>query len=330
MRMFSKIKKLFKIKKKREITTEQNIIIISHDDVDGIICASIIKRKYKEGFYIPSSPRSLIFHLSSLNVDNKKIFISDLSPNDAQLGSIAHDLDRLIKSGCEITWIDHHQWTENAIEKLNNKIKIIVEPTISAAELVAKTLGSGDEVVDKLVVIANDADSANYSLEETININRAIRNKKRLQYVFEVLSEGRINDEKIIKWASKEEKNDSKIKEYVKGLKVFTTKSGYRYAIIDVRKSKLPGSISGKYASLEHKLDFTVVIYSNRSVSFYAGLNKEINLLPIARKFNGGGHPFACGCSPKLSLKSRILDKILGKRYTAKEIKEILKVVSEL
>ncbi len=330
MQIFSKIKELIKRKEKRKITTDQSIIIISHDDVDGIICASIIKRNYKEGFYIPSSPRSLPFHLSSLNVNDKKIFISDLSPNDEYLRIIASDLDRLIKSGCEITWIDHHQWTEKALETLRNKTKIVVEPTISAAELVAKTLESSDEVINELVIIANDADSANYSLKETININRAIRNKKRLQYVFEALSEGRINDEKIIKWASKEEKNDSKIKETVKKLKVFTTKNGYRYAIIDVRKSKLPGSISGKYASLEHKLDFTVVIYSNRSVSFYAGLNKEINLLPIARKFNGGGHPFACGCSPKLSLKSRILDKLLGKRYTAKEIKNILKEVSEL
>jgi len=328
----SSLLKIFKIKKKAKIDIDnsKNVIIISHDDVDGVICASIVKRKFGDGFYLPSSPRNLVNHLSELNVENKTIVLSDLSPNDEQIENISKYIEKMYASKCEIIWIDHHSWPPKSIETLSKHAKIFVEPTISAAELVAKVFGMNDNIVEALVRIANDADSANYATEEAININRAIRNKKRLQYVFEALSEGRINDEKILKWARKEQKNDEKIKEYVKTLPVYTTKSNYRYTIIDVRRSKLPGSLTGKYASIEHKLDFTVVIYSNRSVSLYAGLNKNVNLLKIARKFNGGGHPFACGCSPKLSWKSKILDKLFGKRYTAKEVKEILKAVSEL
>lgn len=322
--------KFFESKKRINLSLDKDVIIISHDDVDGIICASIIKRKMGDGIYIPSSPRMLPNHLSEIEVKNKKIFLADLSPNEEQAKTITESLNKLSRMGCEIIWIDHHSWPEKVKEDLSSYAKIIVSPTISAAELVAKTLDAKDEVIEKLVSIANDADSANYLTEDAMNINKAIRNKKRLQYVFEALSEGRINDEKILKWAKKESKNDEKIKEYVKTLPVLKTRSNYRYTIIDVRKAKLPGSITGKYASLEHKLDFTVVIYSNRSVSFYAGMNKDINLLTIARKFNGGGHPFACGCSPKLSLKSKMLDKLFGKRYTVKEVKDILKAVQEL
>ncbi|HLI45624.1 MAG TPA: DHH family phosphoesterase [Geobacterales bacterium] len=329
MKIFN-ILKFFKSKKKPSFNTDKNVIIISHDDVDGIICASIIKRKFGDGFYIPSSPRNLSNHLAELNVENKTIILSDLSPNEEQLDSIAQTLEKVYNSKCEVIWIDHHSWPADSIERLGKHAKIYVEPAISAAELVAKVFGMNDDIIENLVRIANDADSATYATEEAININRALRNKKRLQYIFEVLSEGKINDEKILKWAKKEQRNDEKIKEYVKTLPVYTTKSNFRYTIIDVRKTKLPGSLTGKYASLEHKLDFTVVIYSNRSVSLYAGLNKNVNLLKIARRFNGGGHPFACGCSPKLSLKSKILDKLFGKRYTAKEIKEVLKAVSEL
>jgi oligoribonuclease NrnB/cAMP/cGMP phosphodiesterase (DHH superfamily) len=332
MKFIIKLLKLFKLNKKKkiEIDNSKKVIIISHDDVDGVISASIIKRKFGDAYYLPSSPRNLPYHLSELNLENKIVVLSDLSPNEEQIDTIYNSIEKITNSKCEVIWIDHHSWPPGSIEKIKEKAKVIVERSVSAAELVAKVFELNDEISMKLVSIANDADSANYSTEEAININRAIRNKKRLQYVFEALSEGRINDEKILKWAKKEERNDEKIKEYVKTLPVFLTKSNYRYAVIDVRKSKLPGSLTGKYASIEHNLDFTVVIYSNRSVSLYAGLNKNINLLTIARRFNGGGHPFACGCSPKLSLKSRILDKLLGKRYTAKEIKEILKAVSEL
>jgi hypothetical protein len=114
-------------------------------------------------------------------------------------------------------------------------------------------------------------------------------------------------------------------------LPVLKTKNGHTYTIIDIRKikNKLPGSLVAKYASMEKNLDFTVVIYPRLNVSFYAGMNKNINLLPIAKKYNGGGHPFACGCMPKLSFKSKLLVKFL-KRYVPKEIKEVINTVNEL
>jgi len=323
------LKKFINLFKKEELPKiDQNIIIISHDDVDGIISSAIIKRKFKEGYYIPSTPRNIVYSLSKLKVSNKKIFITDLSPNEDQIKEIVKNLERLNKDKNEIIWIDHHEWSDNMLT-LSNYAKIYIAKTVSAAENVAKVLEFNDEVVNELVKIANDADSATYSLNESKNINRAIRNKRHLQYVLEALTEGRINDEKILKWAKREENKDKMILDIVKTLPVYRTKKGKSYTIIDVRKYKVAGSLLGKYASIEKNLDFTIVIYPYGNVSFYAGINKEINLLPIARKYNGGGHPFACGCAPEFSLKSKILWKI-SKSYIPKEIKKVIEDINEM
>jgi oligoribonuclease NrnB/cAMP/cGMP phosphodiesterase (DHH superfamily) len=320
------IKSLFKRKSSPKIFNEY--IVIAHDDIDGTISAALIKRKYKDIYFIPSVPREVIFDLGRLNIENKKIFISDLSPNDDLLNELDKNLSKLIKNNNDIIWIDHHTWSKEAIDITSKYSKLFVERTKSAAELVAKVLELNDEISLKLVEIANDADTASYSLEDTININRALRYKARINYIIDLLSEGKIKDEKILKWAKKEAKDEEKIKEIINTLPVFYTKSGQRYTIIDIRKARLPGSLIAKYASIEKNLDFTIVIYPRLNVSFYAGMNKDINLLPVAKKYNGGGHPFACGCLPKLSFKSKLLTKIF-KGYIPKEIKEVINTVNE-
>ena len=321
------IKSLFKRKTSPKIFNEY--VVIAHDDIDGTVSAALIKRKYKDIHFIPSVPREVVFDLGKLNIENKKIFISDLSPNDDLLKELDKNLSKLIKNNNDIIWIDHHTWSKEAIDIASKYSKLFVERTKSSAELVAKVLELNDEISLKLVEIANDADTASYSLEDTININRALRYKARINYIVDLLSEGKIRDEKILKWANKEAKNEEKIKEIISNLPVFYTKSGQRYTIIDIRKVKLPGSLVAKYASIEKNLDFTVVIYPRLNVSFYAGMNKNINLLPVAKKYNGGGHPFACGCLPKLSFKSKLLTKIF-KGYIPKEIKEVINTVNEL
>jgi Predicted phosphohydrolase (DHH superfamily) len=328
--LFKKIKRIFVKKEKYKGLKEHEVLIIAHGDIDGLASASIIKRKFNDTYLITTSPRKIDMVLKDLNIHNKKIFIADLSPNESQISNIAKSLERLKENGCEIVWIDHHSWSKESMNVVSNYAKLIVENTFSATELVYKVLEVEDEISKKLVDIANDADEAKYSLEDTVNIHRALRNKRRSKAIFDLLTEGKFSHEKIIKWSKEAEEDDYRIIEHAKKVKLSYTKNGTKFAVIDLRKKDLPGNMVAKYAIQFHNLDFCIVIYSNRSVSLYRGNRSDIDLIKVARMFNGGGHPYACGCNLKLSFKSKVLSKIFGKRYIPKEIKNLIEKAIEI
>ncbi|MEM3393538.1 MAG: DHHA1 domain-containing protein, partial [Candidatus Methanomethylicia archaeon] len=79
------------------------------------------------------------------------------------------------------------------------------------------------------------------------------------------------------------------------------------------------------------KLDFMIVWRRDNAISVYIGdRSKEINLLKIAEKFGGGGHPFACGFKIKLSFKSRLLNYITLRRMIPKEVKKVIETTIEI
>lgn len=325
------IKKIFVRKERHKGLKEAEVLIIAHGDIDGLASASIIRRKYHNAYLLTSSPRRIDKVLKGLDIKNKKIFIADLSPNESQIKSIEKSLHRLKENGCEIVWIDHHSWTKESIEAVSNYAKLIVENTFSATELVYKVLEvSNDEISKKLVDIANDADEAKYYLEDTINIHRALRNKRRSKAIFDILTEGKFNHEKILRWSKEAETDEHRIVEYAKKINYSYTKNGTKFSVLDLRRADLPGNLVARYAIQIHNLDFCIVIYSNRSVSLYRGQKNDLDLLKVARMFNGGGHPYACGCNLKLSLKSRFLSRILGKKYLPTEIKKLIEKAEEI
>jgi len=325
-----KIRNIFFGKERYKGIKDAEVLIISHNDVDGIAAASIIRRKYPNSYLITTSPRKLDEVFKAINVEKKKIFIADLSPNESQIKSLEKSLSKLVSKGCEITWIDHHSWPKQNLELISNYVKLVISNTYSASELVYKTLEINDGISKKLVDIANDADEAKYMLEDTININKALRNKRRSKAIFDILSEGKFDDERILKWSREAENNESKIIEYAKNVRYLYTNAGRKFAVLDMRKKDLPGNLVAKHAIQLHDLDFAIVIYSNRSVSLYRGKDNEIDLLSVARIFNGGGHPFACGCYLRLSLKSRFLSKVLGKKYLPEEIKQLIEYAKKV
>ncbi len=71
-----------------------------------------------------------------------------------------------------------------------------------------------------------------------------------------------------------------------------------------------------------------VVLRENNAISLYGDMrDKDVNLLPVALNHGGGGHPYACGFRFKLSLKSKILTRILGKHYIPNEVWRIIEEV---
>ncbi len=116
------------------------------------------------------------------------------------------------------------------------------------------------------------------------------------------------------------------IDELIKNVKIFSSASGLSIAIVDVRGMKLIGSLLAK--KLQQKgVDVVFILYTDNSGVLYG--DGKVNLLEIATKYNGGGHPNACG----VNFKNGLLDKILSgvnKKHVPVQAKKLINELKEI
>lgn len=315
-------------------------IVISHKDVDGIASASILirylsyKLKEKNFKVIFAGPATLSRVLDSLKVNGTRIFICDISPNVNKEEKILKAILKLKSKENAIEWIDHHKWRESFKNKISNHIsKLIVERTSSTAKLVFREYMPDDEISFKIMRYGDDADTLSDNFNETLAYRFLLCEKpKWRKYLLNLFVRGVFWDEEVEKIYRRHlRKVNSLIEKITSKCIVMETCSGRKFALINLRGIKYPKSwIAGRVAS-KLELDFTVTIRKINAVSLYSRKNLEVNLLPIAMHYGGGGHPYACGFRLKLSIKSCILSLILGRGYVPREIwKVIEKIKNEI
>jgi len=308
-----------------------SVIIIAHGDVDGVLSAVIAARSIGDNpEFLFSGPRSIHRTLSLIPPGPGRLILVDIGVNANRLNELEAQLARLKRSGWSITWIDHHQWPENAVERLSRHAdSVIVRPSPSAARVVLEEL-SGDGYSEELVKIADDADTATYRTEFARMFRPLTRNHKRRMYLLRALLEGCLEDENIRKWGTESvDKERMAVEKALKVAQVRTTASGRKYALIDLRPRGGPGSAVAKKMAAEHEVSFSLVLYSCERFSLYAGAEKDINLRPVCEEQDGGGHPYACGGRIRLPAHKKLLCCLLGRRYTPKEILDLIKKVEE-
>lgn len=307
------------------------MLIIAHGDVDGVISAVIAARALGDDpTFLFSGPRSIHRTLATIPPGSGRIVLVDIGVNANRLDELERQLKRLRESGWSVTWIDHHQWPEGAVERLSKYAdRVVVRPAPSAARVVLEELG-GNGYGRKLVKIADDADTATYRTELARMYRPLTRIRSRREYLLRRLLEGRLSDPKITEWGTESVDTEKRaVEEALARAEVRVTKSGRRYALIDLRPCGGPGSAVAKKMAAEHGVSFSLVIYTCGRFSLYAGAEKDINLRPICEEADGGGHPYACGGRIRLPLHKRILCRLLGRRYTPREIEEIIRKVEE-
>ncbi len=306
-------------------------MIIAHGDVDGVISAVIAARAMGDDpAFLFSGPRSIHRTLRSIPPGGGEITIVDIGVNANRLSELERELRRLRESGWRVTWIDHHQWPEGGVERLSKYAeRVVVRSAPSAARVVLEEFG-GDGYLRELVRIADDADTAAYRTELARMYRPLTRVRARREYLLRSLLEGRLEDPKIRGWGMESVDAERRaVEEALARAEVRVTRSGRRYALIDLRPRGGPGSAVAKRMTAEHGVSFSLVIYTCGRFSLYAGAEKDVNLRPICEEADGGGHPYACGGRIRLPIHKRILCRLLGRRYTPREIKEVVRAVEE-
>lgn len=320
----------------------KDIVILTHGDIDGIASAAILLRYLRIKMNVKNENIELIFtgplalpeKLKKLiNSNVKTIYITDISINIKNSENTKGIIKKLNSEGKRIIWIDHHQWSIEDINEIMKSVElIIVEKTLSAARIVYEKFMKEDDISRKIAEYADDIDALIDKFNESF-ILRALSFKNGWkEKLIMKFSNGIFWDEEISREAEKVKRiTERDINEAHKKTKIYETKSGLKFGLIDLRWAETPKSWLAKRISEKFNLDFTIVWRRDDAISLYIGnKSKNINLLKIAEEFSGGGHPFACGFRMKLSWKSKIINYLTLKRKILKEVEDVVKRTIEL
>jgi oligoribonuclease NrnB/cAMP/cGMP phosphodiesterase (DHH superfamily) len=295
-------------------------IFIVHTDLDGVCSGAIAKRVFNDDLKIMfAGPRTIAETLKKIR-SCSILGIADVALNHSDYANVEKEILRIKSSGCEIIWIDHHEWHE-ADKQISKHINLILENSPSAASILYRRLAKDDEISKKIAEIADDGDTNKNELELTLAYKIGTRsNKDRLELI-DMFSQGIFYNEKVEAWKKQLEEENKIIDILVKKARIFNTESDKKVAFVDLRGKKLIGSLLAKKLH-QQGVNIVFILYTESSGVLYG--DGKVNLLNIATKYNGGGHQNACGVNFKLGLLDRILTKIL-KKHVPTGAKKLIK-----
>jgi hypothetical protein len=94
-------------------------IIITHGDVDGMVCAAqLIRRERSQSRVMFSNARWIASKLNAVCASSElpqRVYVTDI-PADRQAAQAVQELS---KRGVQVHWIDHHPWPDEVVPLLN-------------------------------------------------------------------------------------------------------------------------------------------------------------------------------------------------------------------
>jgi oligoribonuclease NrnB/cAMP/cGMP phosphodiesterase (DHH superfamily) len=145
------------------------VIIFSHEsDIDGLFSAAIGLIRYPQartiflsyGIENFTKMRDFIYYAISPNKEGGIFIISDLGLNDNLIDICKIMFSNAKKNGWRIIWVDHHLWSQEAIEAVKPYVELVIDNSGEkcAADLMYETFLAGNDLAAKLASIAHTMD----------------------------------------------------------------------------------------------------------------------------------------------------------------------------
>lgn len=321
---------------------ENQVVIIAHNDLDGIAAASVIYRVLKlRGAKIKllySQPHSIekILLMASKPKLPSKIYIVDIAFNESAKQKLLNSLEELTKHCVKIVWIDHHPSTIRFAHELKESgVEVHAASTLSVAPIVRKIFlekTDDPEFYEKILMLGEAGDRA-----------RTLRQNKALSEIYESVSFALEEDPMDFElrqhltrlWGEKKqliddlialkaEKGRKRYDEIVSVARDHVIADTSKLKILDMTGKTMKG-FSGRLAvetvEKEGKVvavmlrsgydEMVVVLRVPKSLNIDAGeLARELGL-----KLNGsgGGHPKAAAVRLPISKKMDVVKLLLQK-----------------
>ncbi|MVT13183.1 MAG: hypothetical protein GPW16_02725 [Euryarchaeota archaeon] len=273
-------------------------LTITHTDSDGVITAYLINKYVERSkrimFSNPSRIKDTILRSLIEEWEIKRLYVLDISGNERAL-RVASVYDYVV-------WIDHHEWIP---ENKYKNIEITIENEPSAARVVSKKYGIEDPIVDFADHL--DQNSPQNDLEVDFrDLISSIRNSYQRErdhilekIVFDMMDNDLktiidLNKKNIENFRIEMERLKSRIRENIKNIKV-NDKNVY---IVETDKNIPVYKIQ---EIVPKDWDLIVVIYKRIRGSYTSWKiefrSRELDILPVAKLFGGGGHKKAAGAN---------------------------------
>ena len=283
------------------------MIAITHWDIDGIACLSILYKKFGDKFKVYfSSPRLINNTLIKVIENNNKeeeLYITDIATNQEAI--------YLSSYFRKVYWIDHH---EKNFNELTSRIHVYIKNYKSAARVLSEYLN----VEFKYLDIVDDIDSGEIKndiekdfVDYVVSIRYFYPKSYDLYFISiakNLLSKDikEIIDHNIIKRFRKE------LNEIYRNLDKNITVIDKKYKIYIIKLDKnIPSNYILEYIKekIRDNPDFVITLYEKSKRGEIRTLNnKEVD--EIAKLLNGGGHKYAAGFT--FNNEREVYEKILN------------------
>jgi len=283
------------------------MIAITHWDVDGIACLSILYKKFGDKFKVYfSSPRLINNTLIKVIENNDKeeeLYITDIAPNQESIY-----LSSYFK---KVYWIDHH---EKNFNEITPRVNVYIKNYKSAARVLSEYLN----VEFKYLDIIDDIDSGEIKNDIERNFVDYIVSiryfyPKSYDLYFVSIAKNILNkdikeiiDYDIIKRFRKE------LNEIYKNLDKNITIINKKYKIYIIKLDKnIPSNYILEYIKekIRDNPDFIITLYEKSKRGEIRTLNNK-DVIKIAKLLNGGGHKYAAGFT--FNNEKEVYEKILN------------------
>ena len=269
-------------------------MVITHGDVDGMVCAAqLIRREKSQCDLIFSNAKYIKSSLARILRSSQKphrIYISDIPANS----DIIKIMSALSEKGSEIFWIDHHPWEDGVKEQIEDYCeKVIYNHSLQtpAGILMGRWLKDENPYYDQLGNIC-------YAYEKGTDWERSwfrllssyIGNSK--QDVLERLAYNQDFTEDDLKRIEQKKEDELKAEEILKNTpQTLETKSNKSFAIYDTSKNK--GIYLGHKVFEHHDVDYCLIRISNTKWQLACNPSKKYSMKHLMGQKNIEGHTFS-------------------------------------
>ncbi|WP_435361459.1 DHH family phosphoesterase [Haloarchaeobius sp. DFWS5] len=278
----------------------ESIAVVADPDADGLACVALIREAFGEGALVPAGPHELEDKLELVAEyanDGVTVFVCDLCPDRFEY--VEDELATLMDHAGTVRWFDHHQWDDEVAEQVRAAgVDLVVGDSEEecTADVTLRSLDFDfDEKYAELAAVTRDhdlwlredprsddiADLAYWSdPEEYVDIV-AEHGVDLPEDAEELLAERRVEKEALIQKAVER----GEIRQI----------QGWSVAVTYGRCSQ--NEVAEAFR--EQGADATVIVKPAGSASI-RGTDAFERCHEVAGQVNGGGHPKAAGCKPRI------------------------------
>ncbi len=318
-----------------------HLFIVTHTDLDGAgsAAAALIayKRRIEDSTILFAEPYNIHEVLGDLEGSIGKgdvLVVSDLGPNKVSIEESSKILERVISSGANVDWYDHHIWPSEWQERLRSiGVRLTIDTDTCATGVVARyaTKYNNVEYSDYLKMLESAVCAADLWRWDHPLAPKLFRvadtryeegvEKWRLRLIAK-FAEGIVWDEelseKLESYINMELYNFNKILSHV-----YVASGECRVAATYKEKGPPSNSFIGASLLSRYNADIAVIIRENGGISLRS---RKVNVQIVAAELGGGGHPRAAGARITIPFTSRLLGRLWKKAVSRHAARLVLKI----